>query len=117
MRSGATRRLTSLPLPGRTFLTNFASANGRTSEPVATPVGGVLGGLGVGAPSVVDDDDGGLSALLNVLLISCSAFLPALTASSTGMPMITAATTSDTNVVIGLRPRPPPTGARAETLG
>ena len=51
-----------------------------------------------------------------MLLISFSAFLPALTASSTGMPMITAATTSDTNVVIGLRPRPPPTERPAETL-
>src|SRR4029077_15644050 len=94
--------------------TNFATANGRTSEPLPTPVGGALGALGDTEPDVevdVDADDGEL----NALLIWLSAFLPALTASSTGMPMITAATTSDTNVVIGLRPLRP-TERPAETL-
>src|SRR5262249_11291239 len=44
------------------------------------------------------------------------AFLPAFSASSNGTPMTTAATTSDTSVAIGLRPRPPPTVRPAETF-
>src|SRR5262245_16160667 len=114
--SGATRRLVSLPLPGRSFLTNLANANGRTSDPVPIPVGGVLGTFFGGALLVDVDVDVGELGGLNTLLTSSWAFLPAFSASSNGTPMTTAATTSDTSVAIGLRPRPPPTVRPAETF-